>query len=220
MAIFDEDIRGWQGVHQAYQVSEFLGEGMIVTAGSLPPALVAATLPAHGAALDELMRGYNRMVVAGCLVEDTVAGRVRTLPGAGPVGFYQMAERDSERLARGLARCAEVMFAAGASRVVLPIHGAGGPMDADHARQFLRERVRPNAMQLFTVHAMGTARMSGDPSRGVVSSFGEHHDAERLFVADASVLPGPIGVNPMETIVALATRSAERLIAARDRYGV
>lgn len=93
-------------------------------------------------------------------------------------------------------------------------------MDADHARQFLRERVRPNAMQLFTVHAMGTARMSGDPSRGVVSSFGEHHDAERLFVADASVLPGPIGVNPMETIVALATRSAERLIAARDRYGV
>ena len=52
------------------------------------------------------------------------------------------------------------------------------------------------------------------------SSFGDHHDAERLFVADASVLPGPIGVNPMETIVALATRSAERLIATRDRYGI
>jgi choline dehydrogenase-like flavoprotein len=220
VAIFDEEVRGWQGVHQAYQVSEFLGEGMIVTAGSLPPALVAATLPAYGAALDELMRGYNRMVVAGCLVEDSGAGRVRMLPRAGPVAFYQLTERDSEQLVRGLARSAEVMFAAGAKRVTLPIHGARGPMDADSTRRFLREKVRRDAMQLFTVHAMGTARMSGDPSRGVVSSFGEHHDAERLFVADASVLPGPIGVNPMETIVALAARSAELLIANRDGYGI
>jgi choline dehydrogenase-like flavoprotein len=103
---------------------------------------------------------------------------------------------------------------------VLPIHGAGKPMDADGTSRFLRAKVGRGALQLFTVHAMGTARMSGDPSRGVVSSFGEHHDAERLFVADASVLPGPIGVNPMETIVALAARSAERLIAGRDRYGI
>jgi choline dehydrogenase-like flavoprotein len=220
VAIFDEEVRGWEGAHQAYQVSEFLGDGMIVTAGSLPPALVAATLPAYGAALDELMRDYNRMVVAGCLVEDTGAGTVRTLPRAGPVAFYQLSERDSEQLVRGLARSAEVMFAAGASRVVLPIHGAGGPMDADGTSRFLREKLRRDAMQLFTVHAMGTARMSGDPSRGVVSSFGEHHDAERLFVADASVLPGPIGVNPMETIVALGARSAEWLIAHRERYGI
>jgi choline dehydrogenase-like flavoprotein len=159
-------------------------------------------------------------VVAGCLVEDTSAGSVRMLPGAGPVAFYQLSERDSARLVRGLARSAEVMFAAGAKRVVLPIHGAGKPMDADGTSRFLRAKVGRGALQLFTVHAMGTARMSGDPSRGVVSSFGEHHDAERLFVADASVLPGPIGVNPMETIVALAARSAERLIAGRDRYGI
>lgn len=114
------------------------------------------------------MRDYNRMVVAGCLVEDTGAGRVRIVPG--------------------------------------------GPMDADTTRRFPRGKLRRDAIQLFTVHAMGTARMSGDPARRVVSSFGEHHDVERLFVADASVLPGPVGVNPMETIVALAARSAERLI--------
>jgi choline dehydrogenase-like flavoprotein len=212
VALFDEEVRGWEGVHQAYQVSEFLGDGMIVTAGSLPPALVAASLPAHGAALDELMRDYNRMVVAGCLVEDTCAGRVRMVPGAGPVAFYDISERDADQLALGLARSAELMFAAGARSVMLPIQGAGGPMDADTTRRFLRGKLRRDAIQVFTVHAMGTARMSGDPAHGVVSSFGEHHDVERLFVADASVLPGPVGVNPMETIVALAARSAERLI--------
>jgi cholesterol oxidase len=59
---------------------------------------------------------------------------------------------------------------------------------------------------------MGTARMSDDPRRGVVSSYGQFHDAQGLYVADASLFPGPIGVNPMETIVALATRNAERLL--------
>ena len=87
------------------------------------------------------MRDYNRMVVAGCLVEDTSAGRVRALPGAGPVAFYQLSERDSAQLVRGLARSAEVMFAAGAKRVVLPIHGAGAPMDADGTRRVLRREV-------------------------------------------------------------------------------
>jgi choline dehydrogenase-like flavoprotein len=67
---------------------------------------------------------------------------------------------------------------------------------------------------------MGTARMSQDPRRGVTDSFGAFHGVSRLFVADASLFPGPVGVNPMETVLALATRNAEHLIAQRDRYGI
>jgi choline dehydrogenase-like flavoprotein len=36
-----------------------------------------------------------------------------------------------------------------------------------------------------------------------------------LFVADASLFPGPLGINPMETIVALAMRNARRLLEQR-----
>jgi choline dehydrogenase-like flavoprotein len=36
-----------------------------------------------------------------------------------------------------------------------------------------------------------------------------------LFVADASLFPGPLGINPMETIVALAMRNARRLLERR-----
>jgi choline dehydrogenase-like flavoprotein len=39
-----------------------------------------------------------------------------------------------------------------------------------------------------------------------------------LFVADASLFPGPIGVNAVETILALATRNAQRMIDQRDRH--
>jgi choline dehydrogenase-like flavoprotein len=38
------------------------------------------------------------------------------------------------------------------------------------------------------------------------------------MVADASVLPTPLGVNPMETIMALATRSAGHVIDNAARF--
>ena len=41
------------------------------------------------------------------------------------------------------------------------------------------------------------------------------YGAEGLWVSDASLFPSPIGVNPQETIMALSTRNAERLIETR-----
>jgi len=219
VAIFDEEVRGWEGVHQAYQVTQFLHEGILATASTLPPASVASSLPQRGQELRELMQEYNRMVVAGCLVEDTGSGRVRTLPGVGPVASYRLTDRDANSLVRGLSHAAELMLAAGARRLILPIEGAPAPMEPDQARRFLGGRVRPEVLRLFTVHPMGTARMSGDAGRGVVSSFGELHGTSGVFATDASILPGPVRVNPMETICALAARNAARLIDDRERYG-
>jgi choline dehydrogenase-like flavoprotein len=44
------------------------------------------------------------------------------------------------------------------------------------------------------------------------------HGAERLMIADASLFPTPIGVNPMETIMALATRAAGYVIDNAARF--
>ena len=42
--------------------------------------------------------------------------------------------------------------------------------------------------------------------------------ADRLIVADASLFPTPIGVNPMESIMALATRAAAHVIDNPRRF--
>ena len=65
---------------------------------------------------------------------------------------------------------------------------------------------------------MGTAAMGRDRSRAVTDGYGLVHDADRLMVADASLFPTPIGVNPMETIMALATRNAGHVIDDARRY--
>jgi choline dehydrogenase-like flavoprotein len=220
VALFDEDVRGWQGVHQAYQVREFMDEGILITAVNLPPGLVAMAQPECGAALGEVMDAYDRMVIAGCLVEDTGTGVVRNLPGLGPQVFYQITDEDAERVVRGVALTAELMFAAGARRVLAPFRGAPELRGPGDVARLAERRLPKAALDLFTVHLMGTARMSDDPRRGVTSSFGEVHGAHRLFVADASLFPGPVGLNPMETIVALAIRNSRWLLENRARYGI
>ena len=217
VAIFDEDVRGWHGVHQAFQVREFMDDGILFAAVNIPPSLVTMGVSHHGRALGELMKDYNRMVVAGCLLEDSTSGQVRNLPGVGPLAFYQVTDRDIERAIRGVALMSEAMFAAGAKRIILPFEGVPDLMGPDDVRALFRRKIPRHAIELLTVHVMGTARMSDDPARGVVSSHGQFHGVKGLFVADASVFPGPVGVNPMETIVALAARNAEWIANNRDR---
>ncbi len=220
VAFFDEPVIGWHGVHQAYQVREFADDGILITAVNLAPSLVAVGMPSYGRELGELMASYNHMVTAGCLIEDTGTGRVRNAPGLGTVVTYHLTDRDAKRVVRGVGYTAELMFAAGARRVMLPFDGAPDVRDPVQLAAVLARPVATKSMELFTVHLMGTARMSDDPRRGVVDSFGAFHGVQGLFVGDASLFPGPIGVNPMETIMALATRNAQRLIEQRTRYGV
>jgi choline dehydrogenase-like flavoprotein len=219
-AFFDQDVTGWQGVHQAFQVREFLDEGLLLTATNLTPPMLAGILPAYGAELGELMADYNRIVTAGPLVSDTGTGRIRSLPGLGPQVFYQLTDYDAERVARGVELTAEALFAAGARRVLLPVDGAPVVRSADELRRLLARPVPKRSLQLFSIHLMGTARMSEDPRRGVTGSFGEFHGVPGLVVADASLFPGPIGINPMETVIALAMRNARRLVERRDSYGL
>jgi cholesterol oxidase len=63
-----------------------------------------------------------------------------------------------------------------------------------------------------TAHPVGGAAMSLDPSDGVVDKWGQVHGHRGLWIADGSVMPGPVGANPSFTIAALADRTAEKLI--------
>jgi len=53
-----------------------------------------------------------------------------------------------------------------------------------------------------------------DPLRGVLDADLRVHGAEGVHVADGSAVPGPLGVNPQITIMALATRLAFHLLGA------
>jgi choline dehydrogenase-like flavoprotein len=61
-------------------------------------------------------------------------------------------------------------------------------------------------------HPLGTARADADPACGVLDSNLRVHGISGLHVADGSVMPSSLGVNPQLTIMALATRLAFHLL--------
>jgi choline dehydrogenase-like flavoprotein len=56
--------------------------------------------------------------------------------------------------------------------------------------------------------------MGDDPETSVVDRDLQAHDVPGLYVADGSVFVTSAGVNPTSTVVALASRLADRLVAA------
>jgi choline dehydrogenase-like flavoprotein len=60
-------------------------------------------------------------------------------------------------------------------------------------------------------HLMGTARMGTDPQRSVVNAWGRAHDCPNLFIIDGSIFVTSAGVNPTNTIQALALHVADQI---------
>ncbi len=60
---------------------------------------------------------------------------------------------------------------------------------------------------------MGTARIAADEGEGACAIDGSVHGTKDLYVADGSLFPTSVGVNPMMTIIAFSKQIARGLAA-------
>jgi choline dehydrogenase-like flavoprotein len=212
LAVYPREVKAWQGVSQWTQIREFINEGILFAENFVPPSALAAYLPFHGNKIFNLMQDYNRMVVSGVLVEDSTSGEVRRGPWGMAMPRYDITPLDFARFQKGVRLLAEMHFAMGATKVILPFSNFPVATEVDQLRRIDGPTITPEVLELFTVHLMGTARMGTRDSESVLNLAGELWDLPGCYVADASVFPTAIGVNPQVTIMALATRIAQRLI--------
>jgi len=89
-------------------------------------------------------------------------------------------------------------------------------LDAAGARNIQPFMVR-NRVPGYGIHEMGGARMGADPKASVLNQFQQSHDVPNLFVMDASGFPSGGCQNPTLTIMALAVRSTDYLLAEMKR---
>ncbi|TMK75070.1 MAG: FAD-binding protein [Actinobacteria bacterium] len=209
-ARFDEEVRGWEGVMQSYAVTEWEPQGILMEATFTPLAFGAQWLPGTGRAHHERVRRYDQIASTGVHLSDRSAGRVGLARDGSLRVTYRLTAEDASRLVFGIARAAELLYAAGAREVYPQI--AGIPTIAKNRIAELESSPpHPSLLRLEAFHPMGTARMDADSGRGVVGTDGAVHGAEALYIADGSLLPSSIGVNPMMTIIAMASRVARQM---------
>ncbi len=215
---FDEDIRGSEGIPQSYECTEHLSfeEGsdrrVWITTAFAHPVGTASTLPGFGAAHMRAMRTYGKLAVLTAMVHDETRGEVDVADDGRPVLRYWMNEPDRAQLARGLAACARILFAAGAKEVTIPAIPTVTLRSAAELDRLDLSFVRPHAVPLTAVHPMGSMRMGEDPRSSVVDSRGEHHHVEGLFVSDGSLFPTSLGGPPQISIYAFALHLAPNMV--------
>jgi choline dehydrogenase-like flavoprotein len=208
-ARFEDEVRGWEGVMQSYAVDEWEDRGLLLEATFTPLAFGGQWLPGTGAEHQRRLLEFGNLASTGVHLSDKSAGRVRLgSDGSLRIG-YQLTREDADRLVFGIARAAELFYAAGATEVYPQISGVR-TLPRGRIAELEASPPRRREMRLEAFHPMGTARMDADPRRGVTAPDGAVHGAEALYVADGSLLPSSIGVNPMMTIIAMASRVARQ----------
>lgn len=198
-ALMDEVVDMARGVPQGFYVDEFADEGVMLEGIAGPPAYAAMALPLTGERHVQAMSSYRNLAQFGLMVSDSSRGQVRWVAGR-PVIRYDLDDADLRRFRSGLARLEELFRAAGAREVYLPLPGQVTPA-----------RAQRRHLKLMAFHPLGTARADARPTHGVVDGDLAVHGVEGVYVADGSVVPSSLGVNPQMTIMALATRLAFHL---------
>jgi len=237
--VFDEPFEMWRGTMQAAKSSQFISpqedrNGYIIESAPGHPGLLALGIPWTSRGEHERLMKLGRYIAPFlAIVKDDGGGTVT----ASRAGFaqinYRTTPRDERGLRHALGSMSRMAEAAGANEVI----AAGSPpmswqrSDGPEALEvYLRRLGRfdfaPNRGTVFSAHQMGTARMGSDARDHVCDPWGRVRSTVRpragdahaglikgLYVADGSLFPTALGVNPMVTILAVAKRVSRAIIS-------
>lgn len=178
------------------------------------PFVTAKSLAGFGAEHSAFMRAFPRLQMILVLACDRAHPDNRvTVDGIGrPRVEYEFTPEVRRALVRGTLTSAEIFFAAGAEAVHAPVSPRPtlDRSDADRLEELARDwEFVPGKTTVSAAHLQGGCGMGRTTRDSVTDSWGRVHGIPWLYVADASLFPDAVEINPYLTIMALADRVAE-----------
>ncbi|HET9275759.1 MAG TPA: GMC family oxidoreductase [Gemmatimonadales bacterium] len=205
------------GHPKSFFVDRAEGEGSVLDTCMYFPFITAKHLPGFGPAHSALMRAFPRLQMILVLACDKAVpeNRIGVDREGRPVVHYRFTPEVVQSLVRATRASARIFFAAGAIRVHAP--EAEPPLIEAWERDRIDRRIdarhfRSGTVSVSAAHLMGGCGMGRDATDSVTDSWGRVHGHPWLRVADASLFPDSLEINPYLTIMALADRVAEGVL--------
>ncbi|XP_042490485.1 long-chain-alcohol oxidase FAO4A-like isoform X2 [Macadamia integrifolia] len=193
------------------------GYGAIIQTPSLHPGMFSTLMPwISGLDFKDRMCKFSRTAHIFALARDKGSGIVESLNSFS----YEMEPTDEENLQRGLEKILRILAAAGAEEIGTH-HCKGKKLNVKEAstqefEMFVKDessrKLRDLSGSICSAHQMGSCRMGLNPKQSVVNQRGETWELEGLFLADSSVFPTALGVNPMVTVQSIAYCTAQSVL--------
>ncbi|KAA8521063.1 hypothetical protein F0562_011784 [Nyssa sinensis] len=198
------------------------GYGALIQTPSLHPGMFSVLMPwVSGIDIKRRMCKFSRTAHIFALARDKGSGEV-VFPNT---VSYRMESSDEENLKKGIEKILRILAAAGAEEIGTH-HQKGKTLKVKRVsshefERFVKEEssrgLRDLSTPICSAHQMGSCRMGVDRKASAVNQMGESWEVEGLYVADTSVFPTALGVNPMVTVQAIAYCTAQSVLQVLSR---
>jgi choline dehydrogenase-like flavoprotein len=212
------DITNDVGHPKSYYLDRADEEGFVLETCMYFPFTTAKNLTGFGAQHSATLRAFPRLQMILVLACDrAVPENCITVDRAGrPVVHYSFTRDVIRSMVAATRASARIFFAAGAVRVHAPsaVPHIIESADAGELDTRIREsHFLTGTTTVSAAHLMGGCGMGADPADSVTDAWGRVHRHPWLRVADSSLFPDALEINPYLTVMALADRAAEAVRA-------
>lgn len=188
-----------------------------------PPAAFALSVPFFFNRRQSAMERYSHMVNFGALVGSEPNGRIQrkaTIIDGRPI-TWELGETDRRKIKYALNTLLRIGYGAGAERALIMTRPGielklTEPNLIRFADALSSYPLRMDDVFFFTAHPQGGNGMAGDGAKfanqRVVNGKYQVDGWENVYVADASLFPTGITVNPQWTIMALSSLAAKSVM--------
>ncbi|MGH8454703.1 MAG: GMC family oxidoreductase, partial [Nevskiales bacterium] len=222
--LYDEDIILWRNIPAAFGVEHFrlarhdgagryVEGGYMLMANQVQPGTLAATLPVIGDDVGEWMTQLPRIGGTVGWIDDPAdeLGELKLNDDGSTKMDYSYGPATQAILRDLLKKQALVQFEVGAKK--LAVAGSTGPVlnSKDDIAAIDQLPIRAGGLTLAAPHPSGGCVMGRSAKDSVVDSTHRVHGFSNLFVADSSVFPTPVSMDPSFTIMAFSYMAARQV---------
>lgn len=216
--IYKEVIKNYRGFPKTYYSDAFSdSHGYYLETSFYYPGITAKNNPGFGEVHQNLMSDYEKMMSILILAHDHAEyqNHISIDKKGNSVLHYTISKEVKKSLIHALKKSLEIFFAAGCTHASSP--GSSKSLikaeDISKLNTIITDQNLSFAKTpLSSAHPQGGCIMGKTPEQSMVNLKGQIWGTNHIYVADASLFPTSVKVNPYETVMLLSKYVSEQIL--------